>query len=390
MLEVTDGASLFLEGAIDNTGVIAVDGTGDRTSLVADSGDVTLSGGGSVVLGAAGLNIVTGYTSAMTLTNLDNTISGAGQLGSGTMRLVNGAAGVIDANASVGLILDTVGETVTNAGLIEATGAGGLVIRNTSIDDSGGGVILAGSGSHIALQGADLIGGTLESAGTGAIKTYQGGSNTLDGRASALDNEGKVVVQNGTALTVEGAIVNTNRIDLISSGSLTTLTIGAAGATLSGGGAVVLTANANNVITGASSAATLTNVDNNISGAGLLGAGAMTLVNQAKGVINANRANAMTIDTGGNIILNAGIIEATGAGGLTIAGDIFNTGLLKVAGGTLTVNGSVGGNGGGVGAGVIVGGTLYFKGAFNQNVFFKGATGVLESGVFFLAGTRAG
>ncbi len=224
------------------------------------------------------------------------------------------------------------------------------------------------------MQGADLIGATLKSMGAGTIKTYRGGANVLDGTASAVDNQARVVVQNGTSLTLEGAIVNTGRIEVASLGSATTLTVGSFGATLSGGGRIILNNSADNIVTGATSAATLTNFDNVITGAGQFGAGSLTLINAAKGVIVGSQAAALTLDTGANTIVNAGIIEARGAGGVTLESAVANSGWLQSAGGVLTVNGAVSGTGGGL----IYSGTLDFTSAFSQKVTFQGPTGVLE------------
>ncbi|MDQ2860267.1 MAG: hypothetical protein M3T55_05985 [Pseudomonadota bacterium] len=265
---------LHLQGAVNNLGAIGLDSTGAYTFLEIGAAGATLSGGGSVSLGGNGGSQgshITGYQlGVQTLINIDNTISGAGTIGPGPdgsevgLVLVNEARGVIDANGAPALTLST--GVITNSGLIEATGPGGLTIQTNvfhgpvvTVNGSAGGVILAASGSQVALKTATLIGGTLESIGTGEIRIFAGGPDVMDGTTSAIDNKATVVVQNSAALTIEGAIVNADRLALISSGSATTLAIGAAGATLLGGGAVITTANANNVITCASSAATLTN-----------------------------------------------------------------------------------------------------------------------------------
>jgi len=368
-----NGGAFTAGGTLDNTGLIALAAASGRTSLLV-SGPLTLGGHGTVALGNSYENLIEGVASGAVLTNIDNTIAGAGDLGGGNLDLVNQAAGIVDASASISLILDTGSGTAVNAGLIEATGSGGLTIRDTSVDGSSGGVILAGSGSHVGLQGADLIGGTLESTGTGTIKTYKGGPNLLDGTSSAIDNRARVVVQSGSALTIQGAIVNSDQIALTGYGPATTLTIGAAGAKLSGGGRIILGDNAENIIIGASSAATLTNVDNNLSGAGRLGAGSMKLINDAKGVIVGTLAAALVIDTGANTIVNAGTILSRGKGGVTIQSAVNNTGLLEAAGGVLTVNGAVSGTG----AGAIYSGTLDFTSSFSQKVVFQGPTGELE------------
>ena len=86
-------------------------------------------------------------TSASTLTNVDNTISGAGQIGigDGNLTLVNEAHGTIEADVAGGtLTLDT-GAVINNDGVLEAINGGTL-----HIDDS----VHGGSARH--------RGGTLE------------------------------------------------------------------------------------------------------------------------------------------------------------------------------------------------------------------------------------
>ena len=144
---VSDGAMLPLGGIIDNTGTIALNSTGDETDVQIIGDGVTLQGGGYLTLSDSHENIIFGTNSATTLTNVDNTISGAGQIGigDGNLTLVNEAHGTINANISGGtLTLDT-GHTITNDGLLEATNGGTL-----QIDDA-----VSGSGSAI------IAGGTL-------------------------------------------------------------------------------------------------------------------------------------------------------------------------------------------------------------------------------------
>src|SRR5262249_49668319 len=113
------------------------------------------------------------------------------------------------------------------------------------------------------------------------------------------------------------------------------LKIGTGGAALQGGGKVTLTDSNKNIIEGTAAANTLLNVDNTISGAGNIGNGQMTLIHAAKGVINANGTHFLVIDTGSNVIRNAGTMAATAAGGLDVQSPIINTGTLKAAAGAI-------------------------------------------------------
>src|SRR5262249_54855639 len=153
------------------------------------------------------------------------------------------------------LRLDT-GNTVINDGILEATGAGGLVIENTTVDDSGGGSIEGNGGSSVELQNAVIVGGTLH----GAIVVTGSTASTLDGTEHDVINTGNVRLSDGDQLTLNGTIDNTGTIALDSVGSPTELQIGAAGVTLDGGGTLILSDTAANIIIGMSASATLTNV----------------------------------------------------------------------------------------------------------------------------------
>jgi hypothetical protein len=84
-------------------------------------------------------------------------------------------------------------------------------------------------------------------------------------------------------------------------------------------------------------------VDNTISGAGQIGQGQLTLANQ--GTILADGTQALVIDTGASTVVNTGTLEATGAGGLTIASSLRNDGTLWANGGDITVAGQSSGSG---------------------------------------------
>jgi hypothetical protein len=166
-MTIGDGAVLPLGGTIDNTGTIALNSTGDHTELQIIGSGITLEGGGQVTL--SGDAIIDGSGSTSTLTNVDNTISGAGQIGSGdgSLSLVNEAHGTIDANiAGASLVLDT-GTTIDNAGVLEAANGGTLLVAD-AVSNSGAG--------H-----AVVAGGTLEfDAASNVDVTFDNGQNGTD------------------------------------------------------------------------------------------------------------------------------------------------------------------------------------------------------------------
>jgi hypothetical protein len=129
-----NGALVVDNGIVKNTGAINVSGDlfiGANTYPPAPVlGTVTLEGGGAVVLPAPQPGSVTGLIVGNgTLTNVDNTISGAGSI---DVTLVNETGGVINANVSASQPLefnyvDGSGH-VSNFGTIESTGSGYLTI----------------------------------------------------------------------------------------------------------------------------------------------------------------------------------------------------------------------------------------------------------------------
>ncbi len=89
MMTIGDGAILPLSGIINNTGTIELNSAGNETDLQLIQHGITLEGGGQLTLSDNSENIIFGTDPSVTLTNVDNTISGAGQLGAGQMTLIN-------------------------------------------------------------------------------------------------------------------------------------------------------------------------------------------------------------------------------------------------------------------------------------------------------------
>ncbi|MDQ2860406.1 MAG: hypothetical protein M3T55_06695 [Pseudomonadota bacterium] len=367
-INVGGGSTASLAGATVNAGTISL--IGPATSLVVAT-NATLTGGGTVSLGTSLTNRLYGASASTTLTNVDNTISGSGFIGLGRLTLVNQAKGVIDAAGGT-IVLNTAGKSLTNTGLMESTAGGHLNIQNTTIANAGG-VIMAATGTTVRLQDVAVIGGTLQSAGNGLITTFDN-TSLIDGTASMVSNQATVSVSDNSALTVQGMIANSGRLVVNATTNGARLTVGAAGLTLSGAGQVILSDDALNRVVGIAATATLTNIDNRISGAGQLGDGKLNLINQAKGIIDANGGAALFLNTGTNTIMNAGLIEAVGAGGATIVSAIDNSGTLEAAGGVLTAERAVTGTG----SAVIASATADFLSTFSQNVTFTGTTGILE------------
>ncbi|MBS0643701.1 MAG: hypothetical protein JSS43_27890 [Proteobacteria bacterium] len=341
VVQVQNATSLKLVGTINNTGTIALASVGANANLIVSGQTAVLQGGGQVVLSDVANNRIYGSSGYYDLINVNNVISGAGQLGVGGLTLINQANGVINANQSNALIVNTGAYIATNSGLMESTSAvvgnGGLVIQNMTLNNAGGTILAAGAQAHVNLDGAYIEGGTLATSGGGIIATI--GNAALDGLTSTpLLNTGVVVVNDHTRLDLVGSIVNsgTIRSNATSVSGNTDIRLIGWTTTLSGAGQLQLSDNATNRIYGASSNYTLVNQGNVISGAGQFGANTMNFVNAA-GTIQATGTNALVIGLNGGTGVNAAgaFMNANGSGGMIISsGIITNNGVMTVNNGS--------------------------------------------------------
>ncbi len=192
-------------------------------------------------------------------------------------------------------------------------------------DGNGSAVLTLGEGMTITFSGTEA--GTL------------GPDNFAFDMTPVTTNAGNMTLGDGTILPLSGIVENSGTIELSSLGATTELQIVDRGVTLEGGGSLVFSDSGGNIVSGIGADALFTNVDNTISGAGHLGNGQMMLEN--RGSILASGVNALEIDTGANPVINSGILEATGNGGLVIHGNLSNSGLLWANGGNITIKGDV-------------------------------------------------
>ena len=138
-----------------------------------------LTGNGSVTLDAGSKIVGNGMlASPDTLENVGNTITGAGTIGDGTgdLALKNDAGGTIDATGTI--VLDT-DQTVTNAGLLEATGGGKLDVKDGEINWTGTTATLGNNGVVIG-AGSELL------VDVGTLKLGGGGDVELSGTDSPI------------------------------------------------------------------------------------------------------------------------------------------------------------------------------------------------------------
>ncbi len=412
-VQLNDNQALYLLGNIDNLGTISIASVGDGTALVIDSTAVTLNGGGIVTLSNNGGNQIYGTGSGTdTLINFNNTIEGGGNIGinSGNdpLALTNDAAGVIDANAAnAALVIQTGGPSVMNDGLIEATSTAGLVITNsTVIDQTGGGKLLAsGAGDNIYFENsAEILGGSLRGTLGGSFVVAGGGAifgGPSTAAAITIAAATTVLIDDNQALNLYGTIDNIGTIAFSSQGDFTGLALDSGTVVLTGGGVIAFDATGADAIYGANSTLdTLINLNNTIEGGGRLGLNSgnnpLALTNDS--VINANQSGAMTIQSGGPVLINNDLIEATGSGGLLVYSTTINNaaGTVAAAGGNVylqngadIVGGKLTGSGGGIF--VDIGGGDTLDGSISGLSIAAGATvQVNDNQALYVLGSIAG
>ena len=364
IVNVNNNSSLNLLGVISNKkGTINLLAGANNSNLIIASTSVTLNGVGKITMSDSVNNRIYSNNGFQTLYNVDNTISGAGNIGVGSqLQLVNETLGVVNATATNQLVLNASRATL-NYGLIESNtntvGAGGLFILNTVVDNTvanatnvlnTGKITAAGTTGHVDLQNSNIYGGTLSTSGGGVIDVVSGQAAGLNGtvlnQAVNLASGTQFVVNNNATLYLYGAINNAGTITLSGGANTTQISLNSSVVTLSGGGQLVLAGGSgvDRIIQNQGNAK-LDNVNNTISGGGSLGAGgAMYLTNESAGVINATLAGGLAINLGGVTMVNAGLLEATGSA-LSVTNSVFNTGTIAAHGGNVTIGGNVNGVG---------------------------------------------
>jgi hypothetical protein len=155
ILTVADGSEIALAGTINNSGTIAINASTAPTAIEVQ-GSTTLQGGGQINLSENDQNYVFGSGS---LTNVDNTISGSGDIGDGTLAFIN--QGVVQTQGSYALIIDTGTNPFVNTGSIE-TNSGTMIVKS-QVTGGGNAIINGGtlefgaaSDNKVTFNGSDL------------------------------------------------------------------------------------------------------------------------------------------------------------------------------------------------------------------------------------------
>jgi hypothetical protein len=267
-----NGSFTILSGTITNNANIIYASVGSSTYL-ALSGNVTLSGNGTLTMDNSGADVIYSPSGTETLTiGSGQTIQGAGQMGLGQTTFVNN--GTITANQSNALILQpgsSGGFTNSASGILQASGVGTLQLSAGVFTNNG--TIQAVGGSLVQLiNNANVVGGTLATASSQI--------HSISSTLTNLTNSGSLVLDNGSFTTLSGTITNNGNIGYASAGSSTYLALGG-NVTLSGNGTLTMDNSGADILYSPSGTDTLTiGSAQTIQGAGQLGREAALLQNQ--------------------------------------------------------------------------------------------------------------
>ena len=324
-VNVASGGNFLLNaggGGTVNSGTLNV-ASGGNMYLDGRSFAHAISGGGSIVLDGGALRMEGGQTTTLVA---GTTIRGAGTMGqavllSGAMNFVNNGTVSADVNAgSLVLTPPANSGSYTNNNLFEARNGATLQLAS-AVSQGSAGVLQALNGSSVLLNGIAVSGGTVTTAGTGAIRATDSNANllsnvTLSGLVDLSGAAAQLRVANNLAFSGGTINVGTNSLYLDNRDSAGL----AVNQTLSGTGSIAL-AGGNVRMEAGSPAQTTLASGVIISGWGNVGqavllSGQYTLINN--GLISAN-ANGNTlvlqpIANAGQAVQNNGILEATGGG----------------------------------------------------------------------------
>ncbi len=383
VLNFDPGTSLTINGTqIINAGAINVNGGGGTNTYLYLPTGVTLSGGGTLTLSttaAGGGNAYLYLENGVTLDNVNNTIQGEGLIYNNGTTIANEAGGTINANSGGsplinGLLLEY--GAVTNAGLMEATNNGSLVLYSNTINNAGGNITGTGSGASVVLESTYVAGGTFNSTGGAFVGTPGGYASTLDGStgSGSVTINGTYTTAQSASTSIYGAIVNNGNLQVNGGAGTNSYLYVPGNVTLTGAGTVNLSTNAlngGNAYLYLENGATLDNVNNVILGEGLIYNNGTVINNHVGGTINANSSGSpligsLTLEYG--VVNNAGLLEATNNGSLVLYSTTINN-----AGANITASGS--------GASVVLEGVTVNGGTLNNNggAFFGTPTGYADT-----------
>jgi fibronectin-binding autotransporter adhesin len=325
-LQVNPGGTLRLIGSAISTSsaTVTVDGTLDVNNMLT----FDIAAGNATVTNNRVINLAPG--ASLLLSDAGNmhqlTLSGTGALAMQPGAVIQGVSG--DESLVNNITIQGAGTIsnvgVFNTGSIIANGTSPLVIdANTNLNNQGfqnSASVQVDAGSTLDIDASAAITAANQIFNSRTITVNDGG--TLEFSASA-----------GQPVKILNSLGSPAQIDIGGSGAGGTLELDGSNAIFDlygSGGLLMLSDNANNLITGVTGTETFINdAGQTLSGAGTISN--LALVND--GAIIANGTNALNIDPNAKGFTNNGTVDIQGST-LSITGDVTNTGVVQ------TVNGS--------------------------------------------------
>jgi fibronectin-binding autotransporter adhesin len=424
---INAGAALALSGAggIANSSGVADNGSFDISATTAGASIQTLSGNGSVALGAQTLTLTNASTTfagaiggtggvavtggSQTLSGI-NTYSGATVIGAGTTLALIGSGSIASSSALADAGTFNISGTTAGASVQSLSGAGTVTLGSRTLTLSNASTSFAGAingnGPVQVIGGSETFTGSNGYTGNTAIGTAA--TLALTGSGSITASSG--VVDNGT-LDLSGETADASLQTLSGTGTVALgaqrLTLANASTTFAGAingtGAVSITGGTETFSGGNNySGGTTVSGGANVSvaadaslgaAAGGLALNAGTLATTASfttgrnvaltgnGTFNTSAGTTLTDMTGS--VSGAGALIKSGTGTLTLCGAVSNTGGTAVNAGTLTICGADTGIGS---TAIATGATLAVAGAGS----IASASAIADSGTLDISGASAG
>lgn len=369
MLRIGEIDGLFIESGrtltisdgqpICNAGLLHLD-YGARLTLSGQKHH-HLFGGGRLVI--AGENAaIDGTDGASSLTITEQTIEGNGRLGQGRLRIVN--HGEVLANVPFQhLVVHAADDGLANHGTMRSAGGGWLGLYDTHVANNCG-LIAAGHGSFVELDGSTIEGGWLSTEGSGVLRNMERPVHLRD-----VIIDGRYML-GPTELALEGTIRNDGLIEVVGSltfcGGIQTSGIrivpGATGrAQLIGPGEMTLLG-VEIYADGMAQPGELVHGSNHtIRGEGFIGAGDLSIFNEGTIIADGNEMLRLNPGPGRHFVNNGSLLCIGGAGAGIFSGTFENNGTVQVRDGSRLqmIPGAVAANNAG---GILVGGQWRVEG----------------------------
>ena len=321
VLDTTTGVALSRPIVLSTDGAVSVDSLATTTlsGLISSSGALTKSGEGTLVLS----NGANSYGGGTNITGGTLSISAAGNLPSSGSITFNGASMVLDTTTGVAvsnpIVLSMDGAVSVNS--LATTTLSGLISGSGALTKSGAGTLVLSNVANSYGGGTIIAGGTLIISAAGNLPSS--GTVAFNGASVVLDTTTGVAISNPIALTTSGSVnVGSNTSTL--SGNIG----GAGGLTATGAGTLILSG-INNYAGGTtvSGATTLQGDTSSLQG-DIVDDGLLRFSQPTSGAYNGK-------------ISGGGSVEKVGNGTVTLTG-VNNVGsTVLLAGGGLTVNGTL-------------------------------------------------